>query len=307
MSLRDARTAATGHPVVRELVTVTAVLTLVYFWERLLPFLSGPLAAALDGASGSAHVGILLASSLFLVGTLAIVRGYAAVRSLDAGLSLPTRDDADTAALAVGLPLLAVALTKAVGLFTGVTFGELARRSYASDPPLFPVLFVVGVSTVVGVVTLVVLCQVVIQGSLARALDGQRTVVLTALVTGFVATSNVSGFAIVPDTGRLVGAVLFVGLLLVGLLVSDAAAWDGRRVAAALGVCFLVVVVASTALETDSVAGGLYTLTHLATLAVAAYAYERSGSLLLPALSYLTVVLGGHAVVLVAEVGLFGS
>jgi len=64
------------------------------------------------------------------------------------------------------------------------------------------------------------------------------------------------------------------------------------------------VIVLSGVAEIESVAGGLFVTTHLAVLGIAAYAYERTNSVLVPALAYTSLLLANTTVMFVFEAGM---
>jgi hypothetical protein len=176
--------------------------------------------------------------------------------------------------------------------------------TYYSDPAAPATLALVGVGTAVAVPCLTATCQVLVQGSLTRAFDGRRAVLATTLVAAFATLSTAGGLTAVPKRGKLAGAAAFVLVLAVLRYAADAA--DGDRVrslAAVTASLFATVLLFAGVAGVESLAGGLFALTHLGVLGVAAYAYERTGSLLVPALAYLSVSLSNAAVVLVVEAG----
>jgi hypothetical protein len=77
-----------------------------------------------------------------------------------------------------------------------------------------------------------------------------------------------------------------------------------RALAALPAAAFVAVVLGATVVETDSLAAGLFGLTNLAVLALAAATYERTDSLAVPAVAYLSLSLSTTTIVLVFEAGL---
>ncbi|MFB6195254.1 MAG: hypothetical protein ABEI80_03720 [Haloplanus sp.] len=306
MSLRTDRVPSVrSHPITAEFALVAAALVGVSLWRRLLRDALSvvTLPPAVDGVL----VGGLLAGAVFLAGLVAFAGAYAAARDVDVRLTLPTRSDLPAVGLAVGVPLALVAVTKLVGVATGVPYNALTKTAVAADPPLVPVLLLAGLTVLLGVPTLVVVCQVLVQGSFERVVGGDGAIALTTLVTGFAMTSTAGGLTVVPETGKLVGVVLFVGLLGVGVLAHDRLDRDRTRLRAlayAPLLLFVGLVVLSAVASVDTLAGGLFATAHLAVFAVAAYTYDRTDSLLTPALAYATVLLANRAVVVVLESGM---
>jgi len=304
MSLQsDARPATDwARPLAVEFGLVTGVLFGLYLWRHLLTTVRSLVGSP---PVGGVVVGSLVNGGLLLLGTVLIVGAYATLRNIDPGLTLPTTADLPDIVLAGLAPLVLVSLTKLVGIATGVPYNALTKTAVAADPPLWPVAVVAGLSLLVGVPALVAICQVLVQGSVARIVDGDAAVALTTLVTGFVMVDTTGGLATIPDRGKLAGFVVLV-LLLCLALAADARtdrSWL-RWLAATPVVAFAALVVGSGVAGVDSVAGGLFAATQLLTLGVAAYTYDRTRSLLVPALAYATLLLANQVVVVVFEAGM---
>jgi len=305
MALRNSPVGSprTPHRLAVELGVVTAALVGVLLWER---FVMEATAAVFGtpGAFDSLLVNGLVNAAVLLGGLVAFVSGYAAVRDLDVGLRLPTRGSLPVVALAVVLPVSLVALTKVVGVFTGVGFNGLVMTSVAADAALWPVALVTGLGLLVGVPALVLTCQVLVQRSFERVVAPMAAVVATTLVAGFVMVSDTGGLASVPETGPLAGVVLFVLLVAAALFVAERIDDNRIRALAALPAVAVVVVVAlSSVAEITSFAGALFGVSQVTVLAVAAYAYARTDSLLVPALAYASFRLASRAVVVFFEAG----
>lgn len=257
--------------------------------------------------------GGLLVDGLFVggavvAGSALVVGAYATRRDIEVGLALPARGDLPSVALALAVPAALVGLTKLVGVLTGTTYGSLAKVAYASDAAVWPVAAVTGLGLLVGVPSYLLLCQVVVQGSFERVLDGRTAVLLTTVTTGFLlAGSAGGGLSPFPDRGKLVGAVAFglaVGVALYGNERADRR-WV-RYVASLPAALFVALVAASGVVAVQSVAGLLFGATQVLVLGLAAHTYERTGSLAVPALAYVSLALTGDAVVFVFEAGARG-
>jgi len=294
----DARSVTRrARPLAVEFGLVTTALVGLYLWQQFV--------AIVGSSPGGVLVGGLVSGGLLLMGVLLFAGAYAAVRDIDPGLAVPTRADRAAVAAAALTPLVLVALTKLVGVATGVPYNALTKTAVAADPSLLPVLLLAGLSLVVGVPSLVVICQVIVQGSVGRVVDGDAAIVLTTLVTGFVLVGSVGRLMTVPDRGKLAGSIAFVLLLGVALFANARVGRDWMRwLAAAPAVAFAALVVLSGVAGVDSVAGGLFAVTQFATLGVAAYAYDRTDSLLVPALAYASYLLTTRAVVVGFEAGM---
>lgn len=292
------------RPIATEFGAVAVVVVVLFLWQRLLRIAS-------SDAFGAPPVdGLLFAGgvygALFLAGLVAIVGTYAAVRNVDCGLARPTAADLPWLGVAALSPLGCVALTALVASATGVRYGSLTGTAVAADPPLVPVVSVAGLALLVGVPSLVAVCQVLVQGSFARAVDGDAVVVPTTVVAGFVTVSDTGGLTAVPDPGRLAGVVTFAVLLGGAVLANERIDVRRRRfrVLPFLPVTALAAFVVGSGLAgLGSVAAGLFAATQFATLAVAAYTYARTESLLVPAVAYAALLSANRVVVVGFEAG----
>lgn len=278
---------------------VTAVLVGVYLWWRFMLVVTEPLQAVVGTSPLALPLAGLVTAGLFVAGLVAFTRVYSTSRDIDVGSWLPTRAEVGPIALAGSAPVVLVGLTKLVGTLTGVPYSPLTGTYYTAGSPILPILLLVGLSLFLSVPSLVLTCQVLVQGSFGRILGGDGAVVLTTLVTGFVMTSNTGGLGAVPELGKLVGVAVFVLSLLAVLYLTERSDREElRHLVYAPVVLFAAVVVVSAAAEIDSVAEGTFAISHLAVLGIAAFTYERSDSLVVPALAYLSVSLANYAVVL---------
>lgn len=293
-------------PVAVEFLIVAAALLGLSVWMRIVTASAGIVSTVAPPDSGLLLHGLLIGGlSLLAVGSFAGM--YAWRRNIDVDLSPPTVDDVPSAALAVAVPAVLVGVTKLVGVATGVPFGSLITTSYSERTTVASFLIPVGLGIYLGVPSLLVVYQLVVQRSFARVVDGSRAVALTTALAGFVAVSETGGLTAFPDRGKLLGVALFALALGVGLYATRRVDRRWLRYCAwAPAALLAVLVVASGVAEVDSLAGGLYGLSRIVVLATAAYTYERTGSLAVPALAYASVRLTGSAVVFVFEAGLQG-
>lgn len=296
----------TTRPLAIELGVVTAALIGVLLWQRVIRATTAALFGTPD-AFESLVVNGLVNAVVLLGGLVVFVGAYATVRDLDVGLRLPERRDLRVLALAALLPIALVALTKAVGMLTGIGFNALVMTSVTADASLWPIALVTGLSLLVGVPALVLTCQVLVQRSFERVVDRTSAVVATTLVAGFVMVSDTGGLASTPDAGPLAGIVLFVLLVAGALFVAERTDDDRVRTLAALPAAAVIAVVAlSAVVEITSVAGAVFGCSQLVVLAIAAYAYTRTDSLLAPALAYASFQIASKAVVVGFEAGMQG-
>ena len=300
-----------NHPVARldttiavEFAIVTTVFAGLYVWQRIL---SDTLLVAFGSSPWFEEVLIdgLLSGGLFIVGLTLFTVVYVAYRDIDSGLKLPKRADMALIGLVGVVPAVLVGLTKLVGSLTGVPYNSLTMTSYAADASVMPVLLLAGLGVGIGVLTLVIVGQVLVQGSFKRAVGEDLAIVLTTIVTGFVMMSNTGGLGTVPDQGKLIGTILFALSLGVGLYTVQSMSSNRLRYLAYAPVLLVTaVIVLSGIAEIESVAGGLFVATHVAVLGIAAYAYERTSSVLVPALVYTSLLLANTTVVFVLEAGM---
>lgn len=306
MSLRNGTSSSlrSDHPVAVELGIITALLVGVSLWRELVR-------EALNVVTGTPLVvggtvsGALVSGGVFLLGLIVLTGTYATYRDIDIGLRLPSRDDATPAGIAVLAPSVSVGVTKLTGAVTGVPYNSLTKTSVAADPPVVPVLLIAGLGSIVGVPVLVVICQVLIQGSFEQVVGANAATVLTTVMTGFVMVSDTGGLAIVPEFGKLAGVVVFT--LSLGVAVATNERIDSRHLryfGAAPVLLVIALVVLSGIAGIATVAGGLYAATQLIVLGVAAYTYNETESLFVPTLAYTSLLLANRTVVFVFEAGM---
>lgn len=293
------------QPLLVEFGLVTVLLAGVFLWQRFVVVVAQAPLLGLLPATDSLLLTGLVSGGLLVSGVVVLAAAYVRVRDLDVGLSLPTRADLPFVALASLGPLALVSLTKLVGTVTGVPYNSLTMTSYPADAPLVPVATVAGLGLLVGVPTLVLVCQVFVQESFAQVVEDDVAIVLTTLVASFLVGSSTGGFSAAPELGRLVGAAVGVVALGVAVYGREQATHDGLRYLTYVpAVAVAGVIVVSSVAQVGSVAGGLFAVTHLVVLGLAAYTYDRTDSLVVPALAYGCLSVGNVLVVYLFEAGL---
>lgn len=299
-------TDRSDHPLFVESVIVLAALVGVAFWQLVVRVSLSGVAETLHRSEGVVAGGVLTGGVL-VTGLVAYAGVYANYRHLDIGVERPDSDDLPVAFVAVVTPAALVGLTKGVGLFTGVSYGSLTKTGYGAAATLPDVLPLAGLELLVGVPVLVVVAQVLVQESFERVSSGWTVVALTTVTASFVLLHANRGITVVPEWGRLVGAAVFLVLLEGALYVSARVErrWTQRlSYAPVLG--FALLVVGSELATVGSVAGGLFVLTHVLVLGVAAAGYDRTDSVFVPALAYLSLLASNRAVVFFLEAGTTG-
>jgi hypothetical protein len=124
------------------------------------------------------------------------------------------------------------------------------------------------------------------------------------LVAAFVMVDTTGRLTPVSEAGKLAALVAFSLLLGVGPCGREriAAEWV-RGLASLPAALFVCAVFLAGLVGVDSVTGGLFALAQFVTFGVAAYAYDRSGSLLPPAPAYACLPVANTAVVYGFEAG----
>ena len=297
-------TDPTGHPLATEFALAITVLVGFYLWQRAVPTVPSPMYDAVP-FSGSLLVDGFVRSGLVLAGLCLLAGAYVSLRNIEVRTGFPSSDDLSLAGAALVLPVVLVGLTKVVGGLTGVLYGSLTLTAVAVDASVEPFLVVTGLGLFVGVPGFLLTCQVVLQGSFRNVVDGKAAAVLTTAVAGFLLTGGSGSPSPFPELGKLVGAVLFVLAVGVALSVPQRTSRRWLRFLAwAPAVVLVVISVFSGIAAVESVAGGLFVTTQIVVLGLAAYTYERTETLLVPALAYLSLTLTSSVVVFVFEAGM---
>lgn len=288
------------RPIVLEFAVVVGLIVLTYLWQHLLTEAWMAYGDALPLASDAAALGV--SGLVYLAGIGGIAAAYVWLRDVEVALGLPALGQLPVVALAVVAPAVLVGLTALAGTYTDVPFGDLTASSYGSVPSrqLLGLLVVVG--PILGAATYSLLCQVLVQGTFARTVEGPVASLLTALVTGFLLVQTSGGLTTRPDRGHLLAAAIFAVALGLGVAATERVERSWMRALAfvpAAGIVGLAVLEAVAAIGT--VAGGLFVATNVAVLGLAAVAYDRTESLLVPALSYLSLLVAVQVVLLAVQ------
>ncbi|MDG5778063.1 hypothetical protein VB773_03280 [Haloarculaceae archaeon H-GB2-1] len=300
------REAFGRHPIARETVVAFAGVWAFALWIDLVTdavFRYVPTGAV--DASGGPHAELalsaLLTSGFLIAGMVAFAAGFARLRDLGPAVGLPTRQTLVAGCWATATGVALVGVVQLVATLTGGSLAPLAGVAYAPNARGGLAALVTVLGLFVGVPAYVIPAHLVVQRS------GQRTgrplvaVGLTVLVVGVVGPTgllNVRPLRMTAATGLL---VLAIALPVVAAETVD------RDWVTALALLPLAVFLAGLVFErTASVEGATSVAYHgaeLAAVAVGAYAYERSNSLLPSALAYTAFVVATRAVVFVADAG----
>ncbi|MUV85821.1 hypothetical protein GJ631_04350 [Natronomonas sp. CBA1123] len=297
------------RPVAAELAAVIVALVALSVWQYVAREFLIPAVGFAPGGPGFEAVDSLLVAGgitggLLLVGVVAVVVVYTRVRNVAVGIALPSTDSVPTVVAAVLAPVALVTATKLVGTLTGTTYSALLLRSYGPAATVEHFVSMTILTLFVGVPMLVLVCQVLVQGSVRRVVDGDTAVALTTLVGGFLLVDASGGLDVLPEFGRTVGAGLFVAAIAVALYGTERFERSWVRYLSVLPVAILLggtVVAGIAAVET--VPEVLFVGVKLAVIGVAASTYDRTDSLLVPAVVYASFLASSEAVVYVFEIG----
>lgn len=307
MALRDGTTtnSPSRHPLAEEFGIVTAMVVGLFLFQRTI---AEGIAILLDPppARGGIVIGGLL-SGLILVASVAVfAHVYTSARGIPVRRSMPARSDLSTVVLAGVAPVALAGTTKLIGGVTGVPYNALTMTSYAADAPYPPVALLAGVSIAVSVPILVIVTQVLIQGSFARVVNPDEAIVVTTVIGSVVLTSSTGSVTAIPEPERVVGIVCFALLGGIALYATDRfEGRDRRRYLAFVPLAaFSLLVLLSGIAAIGSIAEGMYAITHVATFGVAAYAYDRTDSPVAPAIAYTSLLAADTTIVYLFEAGM---
>lgn len=287
-----------------EFVFVSTIFVWLYLWRHLLSSILQILLGSPPWFGGILIDG-LLSGALFVAGLIVFTAVYVTYRGIDVALGLPNQTELALIGMAGLVPAVLAGVTKLVGTITHVPYNSLTMTSYGADATLTSILPIVGLGLIVGVLTLVIVCQILVQESFNQVANADVAIILTTTVTGFALMSNAGGLTPVPDLGKLIGVVLFTVTLGVGLFVETYVSDERLRLLSYLPVLMVtVVIVISIVSEIGSITAGLFVFTHFMVLGVAAFTYERTNSLLGPTVAYTTLLLANTSIVFVFESGM---
>lgn len=242
---------------------------------------------------------LVLRSGLVLVGLGVLATSYAAWRGYDLPVARPSWTDGGllgagvaTAVLLAVLPFVPLALQTGVEVsHVTATLADLGGV-FGPRTLIRVALFVAGMP---------LLYHGLVQGALQRVFPAarDRAVAVTTLLGGYLVTPTVGTYGTFADGpwlylwgNRAAVAVLFVVALGVAVYAVERTS-DARVHALALVPVVATLALAGLvlALEADSPAGVLLVLTRAAVVGVAAYAFDRTASLVTPTFVYATFAL----------------
>lgn len=269
------------------------------------------------------------AAVLSLVWLAAFAVLFAVVRPVDRFLRLPARDSVGFVGVAVLAPAALVLLTDLVAGLRGVAYVRLAEV----PAPLFALpesawisitveqwLTMTLVWLVFGVASSLVVCQLVVQASLRDSLGPRPAVAAAACVGAAVLVGQGLDLGVAgtgyPIQGNIAALLLWlavIGVAIAGTVFAERR-WLRRYALAPTALLALATLAQFAGLvgsggligaELDLASASVPTVTHVVALvlivALAAYGYERTRSILTPALAYASTYLTAAFVVGVFE------
>lgn len=255
---------------------------------------SSPLWSLADNA--------IVASAVIVAGMACFAAGYVRLRGLSVGAIAPETGDLPLVAAAVLLPAAAVAAVYGAASATGTTLSALHGTSAAPETPLIYPVVITGIALSVGLPAYVLLAHVIVQRTLRRAADAGTAIGVTAVLIGFTGPTELIGSGL-PMRTSVTTVLLAVAI---ALPVYAAESFDREWLPWLCGAplaLFAIGFVAEWAADVDGLAAGAYALTRVGVVALGACVYERTDSLLPPALTYAAFVVSIEAVVVGLEAG----
>lgn len=289
------------HPLYRQnpasvgLGALFVVVAAVQAWTRLVGLGFVTVEPMLPAFPGSPIALGAVATSL--VGTSLGALAYVRLRGIGLRVTSPSREDLPTVAATAVAPALLVVGAATVAAALDTTYSAIAQRYIAPDAAPVVVGTVVVVPALLGAVGHTLLYHGVVQERVRALTDPAHAVALTTVVLGVVVAiplTTPNPVTLDPAPVAIFGVTLLVtvavgasvGLLYRGTVRESVDAVRDIRYLPVVAVGLFGLVAA--ALELAEFPTAAYDLLRLATVAVAAYGYERTRTLLTPALALAT-------------------
>lgn len=299
----------------REIAVVVLALVGFSLWLRVYEVVAPTLVQIGNDVVGGDDVGVPF--NLLLVGganaavllafALAFTLAYASTRELDIGTDVPGREDRVDVATATIVPVALVVGASVIASASGNGLPALLSRSVAEDGALEPIVAITFLALVTLVPIAVLVNHVLVQDSLRAAFGPRHGILLTIGIAAFL-VDDPELLAVRVPFGRVMGLALAVACLALAVVGTDVFESDYLSVLA--WVPFAVILVlfgVSWVVSITSIAGAFLALAGLLTLAVAAATYERTRSLLVPAIAYVAFTLTIDVLVYGMETGVLPS
>ncbi|WP_415380923.1 hypothetical protein [Halosimplex sp. TS25] len=291
--VRDVRRRA----FVVELAAAVALLALAQAYLNLLDVVFHPvLALASSLPAGQRWTLARVVYGVLAIGGLgALAAAYVTVREVDLSLSLPEREHGPLVAIAALVPAVLAVGSNVAAVVAAPEFsvGDFAVAALNGPFGYLPGDYLVDPLVLVTLTAL--LYHGLVQASLARVVDGDIAVLATTLVAGILLREPHSmQFRNGPlwftfSTEGVSMAVLFVITIAVIAHATDQFEDSRLRwlafVPAVLALAYVAMWTTTTA---SSALDHVHTASGVVVIATAAYAYDRTDSLLVPAVAYLS-------------------
>ena len=289
------RTPFEKHPLAREGAIAVAAFGAVVLWiHSLWPVASALQSVVRPGALAETGLGSLAATALtnsavVVAGTVAFTASYARVRDRPIPLALPDRADLPLVAAVAVAPVAAVGVVELLAGATGTSLATLTGSAYAPGvEPVGPATITVLVLAL-GLPVYVLVTHALVQRTLRSAASPAVAVGLTTLLIGTVGPTDL------VSSGRSlqVAAVTLSLVAAIAVPVYAAEAFDRTWLSAFCALplaVFAAGVVLQWATGFEGVAAAALGLAEVGLVGASAYAYERTDSLLAPALAYAAFV-----------------
>ncbi|QLH77852.1 hypothetical protein HZS55_11325 [Halosimplex rubrum] len=308
MDLAQLRAPFDGRPLARETTVAVVAFGAFTLWIQALWWVAYRATSALGPtAFVSGDLAELAATALsnravLLVGIAAFALVHGRLRGQPVGVSLPGRSDVPTVATAALVPVAGVAAITVLASTQGTTLAVLEGTYYAQNTgPLLPATLTL-LTVLVGLPAYVLVAHEIVQRPLSAAGRPWAAVAVTTLFVGTIGPRELVG------TGLPMRAVVVFLVLAASVALPAVAAhtFEYEWLPLLCGIplaLFVGGVLVGFAGQTDGVADGALALVGLAVVAVAAYGYERTGSVVVPAVAYVAFVVSSDAVAFALGIG----
>lgn len=296
------------HPLAREAVVVALLFGSFLVWiEALRPIgymvasATDPLITVNSDAWALAN-NALVNGAILVAGMVVFTAIYARVRDLPPSPGVLDRSDLPLLAAATLVPPVGVALVYGLAGVTGTTLSALTDTYVAADTSLVLPMVVTALGLFVGLPAYVLLAHALVQRTLRTATGPWMAVGLTTILVGFVGPTDLAG----QGLGVRIAAVSL--LLAAGIALPAYAAHSFDRVwlpwvCAVPLALFTIGFVTEWLTGLDGPATVAFALAEVGIVGLGGYTYERTDSLLAPALAYASFVVATKVTVLLFETG----
>lgn len=297
------------RPLAREAVVVALLFGGFLLWVEALGPVGHAVASAtdplltVDSDAWALVNNALVQGGVTVAGMVAFTAVYARTRHLSLSPTVPDRSDLPLLAVTALFPPVWVAVVSGLAGVTGTTLSALTDIYVAADASTVLVVVVTVLGLFVSLPAYVLLAHVLVQRTLRTATSPWTAVGLTTLLVGFTGPRELAD----PGLGPRAAAVSLLLAAAIALPAYAAHSFDRAwlpRVCAIPLVLFTAGFVVEWLTGLGSPAAAALALGDVAVVTVGGYAYERTGSLLAPALAYASFVAATRATILLFETGI---